>query len=273
MTMTVKKIATRYILTAMLITAYTALKAQSVPSGVIQTLQSIYHNYDSVKYLTFDVKFNYGSDTLLGKFDAEQMDGTYTLAGNKAKYRLGDIDFMQNDSFFIAVYNKDRLIMVDEPKAINTGSRLPMREQIDSLLSVYADHYNIATYNLSADTGVIQLTGIDSLAQFDRFSLQYDNRNYMLYQVSYDYKEPAELNSAVLESYKISTGTTDVPLQKKRFTIRFLNYRYDNYDEAVYDENNYIWFENGMCKPSARYNSYKIYYVKPAVHYYEQREQ
>jgi hypothetical protein len=162
--------------------------------------------------------------------------------------------------------------MVDEPKAINMGSQLPMRQQIDSLLLAYDNHYNISSYNLSADTGVIQLLGADSLAQFERFALLYDNRNYILYQVSYEYKEPAELDSAVLASYRASTGTTDIPVQKKRFTIRFLNYRYENYEETVYDENNYIWFENGMCKPAARYEDYKIYYVKPAVHYYEQRE-
>jgi hypothetical protein len=226
-----------------------------------------------VKYLSFDVKFNYGSDTLLGKYVSEQMDGTYTLAGKKAKYRLGDIDFMQNDSFFIAVYNKDKLIMVDEPKALNMGSQLPMRQQIDSLLSAYASHYNISIYSQTADTGVIQFLGADSLAQFDRFALQYDSHTYMLYQLSYTYKEPAELDSAVLAAYQASTGITGVPQQNKRFTIGFLNYRYENYNEAVYDENNYIWFENGMCKPAARYEDYKIYYVRPAVNYYEQPPQ
>lgn len=270
--MTVRKISIVAIIMSMLVTSNIEVDGQA-PPGVIQTLQSIYHNYDSVKYLSFDVRFNYNSDTLLGKFDAEQMDGTYTLAGNKAKYRLGDIDFMQNDSFFIAVYNKDKLIMVDQPKAINMGSQLPMRQQIDSLLLAYADHYNITSYSLSADTGVIQLLGTDSLAQFDRFALQYDTRNYMLYEVSYNYKETAELDTAVLASYQASTGTTDVPMQNKRFTIRFLNYRYDNFDDTAYDENNYIWFENGMCKPAARYEEYKIYYVKPATRFYEQREQ
>jgi len=268
--MTVSKISIAVMITVMLVITHTAIKAQA-PPAVLQTLQSIYHNYDSVKYLSFDVKFNYSSDTLLGKFDTEQMDGTYTLAGNKAKYRLGNIDFMQNDSFFIAVYNTDKLIMVDAPKAINMGSQLPMRQQIDSLLLAYDNHYNISSYNLSADTGVIQLLGTDSLAQFERFALLYDNNNHMLYQVSYEYKEPAELDSAVLSMYQASTGTTDVPVQKKRFTIRFLNYRYENFNEVAYDENNYIWFENGMCKPAAKYEEYKIYYVKPASHYYEQQ--
>jgi hypothetical protein len=257
----------------LLINLFCVIKQTAIaqaPPAVLQTLQSIYKNYDSVKYLSFDVKFDYGSDTLLGKFDNEKMDGTYTMAGNKAKYRLGDIDFMQNDSFFIAVYNKDKIIMVDEPKALNMGSQLPMRQQLDSLLNAYAEHYTISSFNQTADTGIIQLVRLDSLAQFDRFSISYDNRNKMLYKISYEYVEPAELDSAVIEAYRISSGTTNIPTQKKRFTIRFLNYRYENYDDAVYNENNYIWFENGYCKPVTKYEDFKIYYNKPTVHYYEQ---
>lgn len=268
--MTVRKLKIIATVAIMMIVKGTAADAQVSPA-ITQTLQSIYKNYDSVKYLSFDVKFDYGSDTLLGKFDAEQMDGTYTLAGNKAKYRLGDIDFIQNDSFFIAVYNKDKLIMVDEPKAINMGSQLPMRQQIDSLLTAYSSHYNITSYNLTADTGVIQLVGIDSLAQFTLFSLQYDNNTYMLYKVLYNYREPAALDTDVLASYQSSTGTTDIPMQKKRFTIRFLNYRYANFEDAAYDENNYFWFENGVCKPAAKYEDFKIYYVKPSRQFYEQQ--
>ncbi len=269
-----RKISTIIVSVATLLFALkTELKAQGTPPAIMQTLQSIYKNYDSVKYLSFDVKFDYGSDTLLGKFDAEQMDGTYTMAGNKAKYRLGDIDFMQNDSFFIAVYNKDKLILVDEPKVLNMGSQLPMRQQLDSLLNAYSEHYAISQFNQTAEIGVIQLLRSDSLAQFDKFSITYDNRNKMLYSISYNYIEPAELDADVIAAYKASSGTNSDPVQKKRFTIRFLNYRFENYDDSVYDENNYIWFENGICKPAAKYEEFKIYYSKPVKHFYEQQEQ
>lgn len=239
--------------------------AQNAQSSIAETLQSIYRNYDSVKYLSFDVKFNYGSDTLLGKFDAEQMDGSFTMAGKKAKYRLGDIDFMQNDSFFLAVYNKDKLIMVDEPKTSNIGNQLPMRNQIDSLLQSYSSHYSISNFISSSDTGIIQLLRADSVAQFNKFSITYDNRSKLLYAVSYEFAEPAVFDSVVIESLKTASGSTQTPMQKKRFTIQYLNYHFDNYDEKVYDENNYIWFENGVCKPVARYDEYKIYYNKPIV--------
>lgn len=250
-----------------------SVNTQAQANIASQTMQSIYQNYDSIRYLSFDLKFNYSSDTLLGKFDDEEMEGTYTMAGKKAKYRLGDIDFMQNDSFFIAVYNNDKLILVDEPKAINTGSQLPLRNQIDSLLDAYAHHYTISVRNTSADTGMIELLRADSFAQFDRFSISYDSRSKVLYKVMYEYPEAASLDSAVLATLNGRSGSTDQPIQKKRLTISFSNYRFDNYDDDVYDVNNYIWFENGVCRPVTKYDDYKIYYSKPSSVYEQPLQQ
>ena len=237
---------------------------------VAQTLQSIYRNYDSVRYLSFDVQFDYTSDTLLGKFDAEQMKGTYTLAGKKAKYSLGDIDFMQNDSFFIAVYNRDKLLIVDEPRAANTGNQLPMRQQIDSLLLNYSQQYTINNYLLNADTGVIQFVRADSTAQFDLFNIFYEESSKLMTRVTYDYKEHAGLDSAVLATLMSDPAWTGDPLVTKRFSIRFQNYRFDNYDESVYDIGNYIWFDNGLCRPVEKYADYRIYYNRPQKVFHEE---
>ncbi|MFT3981140.1 MAG: hypothetical protein QM687_11765 [Ferruginibacter sp.] len=249
-----------------------ALQAQNpTRDAIVQAMQGLYSSYDNVTYLSFDVKFSYGSDTLLGKFDNEQMDASYTLAGKKARYRLGDIDFLQNDSFFIAVYNRDKIILVDEPRAVNVGSQLPMRYQIDSLLEAYSDHYALNIDTSVTESCAITLTGIDSLAQLSLFSLTYDNANKLIKQISYEFNEPAELDTAVLAALRMAANDSSlVPVQKKRFTIQFLNYRLDNYDEAGYNENNYIWFENNVCKPAAKYEDYKIYYSKPQRQFLEE---
>lgn len=239
-----------------------------------QTLEDIYRKYDSTKNLSFDVRFEYSSDTLLGKYDYEQMAGKYILAGNKARYTLGDIDFLQNDSFFIAVYNRDKLIIVDEPKLLNSGSILPMRQQLDSLLQNYNEHYNINSYNLSEDTGVIELIKSDSTAQLDRFSITYNRSNKMMLKLYYEYKEAADLDTNAIAVLKSIPGAEDkIPIQKKRLTIHFLNYRNNNFDDVIFNENNYIWFDNGMWKPTTMYNDYKIYYTKQQKVYRDEIEQ
>ncbi len=234
------------------------IKAQNMSAAdVTQAMQSIYRNYDSIAYLSFDVKFNYTSDTLLGDYANEQLDGSYTMAGKKAKYRLGDIDFMQNESFFIAVYNKDKLMLVDEPKTNNTGNQLPMRQMMDSMAQSYASHYFITGSSIGTDTNVISFDRADSAAQFDKFSITYDNRSKTLCQIAYEYSEPPQLDSTV--NYVMAP-----PDRKRRLTIQYSNYRFDNYEDSVYDENNYIYFERGICKPVTKYDNYKIYNSKPA---------
>jgi hypothetical protein len=243
-----------------------SLKAQN--SAIINTVEEINRNYDSVKYLSFDIRFQYSSDTLLGKFESDGLEGYYTMAGKHTKYRLGNIDFMQNDSFFIAVYNSERFILVDEPKVNNIGSQLPLRGMIDSMLKVYSMDYTITSNHLAGDTASIQFLRADSLAKFDVFSIKYDTTSKLIYQLFYEFTEPAELDSAVLAMMN-SSGNSMPPMQKKRLTISFRNYRFDNYDEGLYNEANYIWFENGYCKPAETYKGYKIYYSKPKTKYYE----
>lgn len=225
-------------------------------TDVMQAMQSIYKNYDSIAFLSFDVKFNYTSDTLLGEYNNEQLEGSYTMAGKKAKYRLGDIDFMQNESFFIAVYNKDKLILVDEPKTNNTGNQLPMRQMMDSLVQSYTSHYFITGSSNGVDTNIISFDRADSAAQFDKFTITYDNRSNMLCQMAYEYSEPPQLDSTL--NYVMAP-----PDRKRRLTIQYSNYRFDNYEDSVYDENNYIYFERGVCKPVPKYDNYKVYNSKP----------
>lgn len=221
------------------------------------TMESIYKNYDSIPFMSFDVKFNYTSDTLLGDFTNEHLEGTYTMAGKKSKYRLGDIDFMQNESFFIAVYNSDKMILVDVPKTNNSGNNLPLRQMIDSLVQTYTTKFNVNRNFTNTGTAIIIFDRTDTTSQIDKFSITYDDRSKMILKVAYEYLEPVQPDPNI--------NFTSLPAnRKRRLSIEFSNYRFDNYDDAVYNENNYIYFERGVCKPVAKYEDYKIYNSKPA---------
>lgn len=252
-----KKAPALMLISIMLVSYQT--RAQNFPQPALaSTMESIYKNYDSIPFLSFDVKFTYTSDTLLGDYTNEYLDGTYTMAGKKTKYRLGNIDFMQNESFFIAVYNEDKMILVDVPKTGNAGNNLPLRQMIDSLVQGYTANYNVNRNYINTDTGIISFDRTDTSSQLNKFSLTYDERNKMILKVAYEYLEPVQPDSNI--------SFTSMPVnRKRRLSIEFSNYRFDNYDDAVYNENNYIYFERGVCKPVAKYEGYKIYNSKPAV--------
>ena len=229
-------------------------------------LSNIYKSYDSLKYLTFDVSYTYDSDTLYGDFTHDAINGTYTMNGKKAFYKLGDIDFMQNESFLIAVYHKDKFMIVSDPQQVNAGGYLPMRAQMDSLFNMAESHYTVnlstGSGNMGSTLSTITLAANDSLAQFKTYVITYDSSTNYLKSLQYSFIGRADN----FEAYDTITDTArrrllNVP-RKKQLTIRFLKYRFDNISKEIYDENNYIFYEDDKYKPVSKYSDYTLYYTK-----------
>jgi hypothetical protein len=242
------------LLNSIVFLATSNLKAQSIQ----QELINIYKVYDSTNYLTFDVKYKYTSDTLFGDYVNDVLEGTYTMAGKKAKYNLGDIDFMQNDSFFVAVYNEEKFILVNDPPNKNAGNILPLRAMMDSIVQVYAAHYTI-NQSIQNDTAIIKFIEADTLAQFKEFTIKYDSGNYVLYSINYFFEEPPILDPEV--EYVMMP-----PARKRRLSISFSNYHFNNISEKIYDINNYIFWEpDGVYRPVEKYKDFQIYNSKTTV--------
>lgn len=254
-----KKTIQRNILVVALLLAAAGVQRASAQSTPQEIMQRIYEKYDSLTYLTFDVKYVYKSDTLNGKSERDVIKGTYTMAGKKALYNIGDIQFMQNDSFFISVYPKDKFIIVADPRTRNAGSELPMRNMMDSMMLSYAKHYNI-TMSSDSTEGTIKFIRADSMVQFDRFVIKYGIDDNYLNSIKYVFEEPEVINE---------DDTTGAPpqtvMRKKSLTIKFSNYRADNFSAKNYSENNYIWFEDGECKPVKKYKGFRVFYSRTGV--------
>ncbi|MFT3683039.1 MAG: hypothetical protein QM791_22455 [Ferruginibacter sp.] len=249
--------------------------AQSNLATVQQIMNSIYQVYDSADHLTFDFKYIYTSIILPDGNGSQEdgLSGTYTMAGNKAKYNLGEIDFMQNDSFFIAVYNKEKYILVSDPRPTGAGGGLPARQVIDSMLQAYSSHYNITlthVFNVSGmdstnpggdttTTGIITFEKADSLAQFLHFTIIYDSAAKFLTSIEYVFEEPYyDDSSTTLLSTPPPPSTTPQVLQKT-LRINFSDYRYNNFSSALYDEEQYIYFEDDTWKPVEKYKDYRLF--------------
>jgi hypothetical protein len=224
----------------------------------IEVITEIYRTYDSLSHITFDVKFTYNTDTLQGDFTYDVLEGNYTMAGKKARYNLGDIEFMQNDSFFISVYKKDNFMIVADPQAAQAGGILPMRQLIDSLLRVYAPHYTISVVE-TTEEGSISFEARDSLAQFRKFLISYDMENKVLKEVRYLFEEPT------LPDPLSTVPSAPAQLRQRNLRIEFSNYRFDNFSADLYDENNYVFVEDGVWKPASRFADFRVFYSRTGV--------
>lgn len=258
-----KKAGINYITLFMLIISLFIARHSVAQVTPQQVLAQVYNSYDNLKYLSFDVKYTYTSDTVNGDFVHDVLQGSYTLAGSKAKFNIGDIEFMQNDSFFITIYNNDKIILVADPRNANAGKELPMRQVMDSLVNTLS-HYNIQVSGVE-DTVTLNLTAVDDTAQFLKFSLSYDTVQKVLYNIEYVFEEPVQITAT-----DTLTTTRQRATRIKRFKVEFHNYRFDNFSETVYDENQFIFFENGECKPVEKYNDFRLFYSRTGKVNYEQ---
>lgn len=241
------------------ITASTKVHAQL--SRAREVIQEMYKKYDSLHNISFDVQYHYKSDTLYGDYMIDNIYGSYTMSGRKAKFSMAEIEYIQNDSFFVAVYNKEKMIIVGDPQNNNAGGFLPMRSVIDSLLQSYASHYEIAV-NENPDDSVhsIAFLAIDSLAQFRKYTIRFSASYNLITSLQYDYIE----NRGIYHNNENITPEDSLYQYPRKITlnISFANYRFSNDEPEVYDENNYVWYEAGTYKPIERYANFRVYSTK-----------
>ncbi|MDZ4792825.1 MAG: hypothetical protein SGI83_00970 [Bacteroidota bacterium] len=244
------------------------VKAQTTLDSAMNTALNFFKTYDSIPYLTFDVRYTHFSDTAYSDFSYEVMKGSYTMSGRKAKYSMGDVDYLQNDSFLVAVYHKDEQIVVSDPPVQNAGSYLPMRDMLDSLLQAYSTDYNIWVKSTSTDTetdsiGYIRLIRKlnNTEAAYNRYIIEFDIARNVITKVEFEYTQPGS-NLSVEQEPNEGQRLLKNTDRRKTLCIEFLNYRFDNFSDNIYSENNIIWEEDGEYKPVEKYKNYKVYNAK-----------
>lgn len=223
--------------------------SKTCAQNINQVVEDIYYAYDILPYITFDVKFVYTSDTLDNDFMYDELSGQYTLAGKKAKFKLGNMEFMQNDSMLISVNNDERFILVANARSDNFSSELPMRASIDSMLQNYQEHYSVS-YTVTGDTGIVSFEHTDSLAQYLNFTIAYDTANNLLHHIQYTFLE---------QTVTVLDESEEIVIREKKLTLSFFNYRFDNIDAGLYDENQYIYMEQGVYQPTELFKNYRVF--------------
>jgi hypothetical protein len=228
------------------------------------TAVNFFRTYDSIPYLTFDVRYSLFSDTVYSDFSYETTKGTYTLSGKRARYTLGEVEYLQNDSFLVAVYHRDEMMVVSNPPVQNSGSYLPLREMLDSLLQSYTANYDFWVKNSTADPDTDSLGYIrlvrkigDTLGMYNRYIIEFNIEKNVITKVEFEYTEPGR---GLTPAEEPDEGQRLLKNTDRRKTLRidFLNYRFDNFSDERYSENNFIWEDEGEFKPVDKYKNYKV---------------
>ncbi len=221
-------------------------------------MKSVYDKYSNLPNLSFDVTYNYGIDTPGARIPLQTLNGTYSMNVNKAKYSMGDIEYLQNNEYFIALHHKQKAIIVSTPTTNAASQNLPMRGVLDSLMIKYGDHYSYSSQDEDSTHSVIKFIKTDSTAQYDSIIINYNPITKYLNWIQYSYTLMEFAASPEQSGVDITENNAYVT-RHKYLIVSFSNYRNNNLDNSIYETNTYLWNDGGTLKPSDRYNYYKIF--------------
>lgn len=231
--------------------------AQNLSVGDVTTyFDHINAKYDSADFQSFDVEMLYKSDTTeKGLFLKDEVHASYTISGKSASYKIGNIEFLRNDSFAIAIYHADKIIMLGPSPKSSGGSVLYYRTFIDSFLAQLGNGY---TYQLESSAQLsgyknLVITAIDQQhAIYEKLEFEFRESDYQLSQIIYHMKE-------IGGDFGVqSQGYTNA--RKAQLILKFSNYNHSVVDPAIFCECRFIQLEGpGKFTPASDFRDYKIY--------------
>jgi hypothetical protein len=229
---------------------------QSLADTIRLEVKAINKAYDSAFYLTFNVDMVYNSDTLYAGTDSadfkhSDLSGTYTFHRRNALYKLGNIEFLQNDSFTIAVYKEEKFLMVgrnNDNKA--SGSFLPTRSLVDSTMKYIAINFTFSMNTTDSSKFQITLNAIDTQAVYERIIIEYEPKSHYLSRIAYRVKDP---------DYGDNSSVSG-PVRKADLVFFFRHYRVQEAGPSAFDERRYLFYDGpDTIVPANAYRDFTIY--------------
>jgi hypothetical protein len=228
------------------------------PDSVKQALYKINKVFDSSRYLAFDVNIKYQSDTLLGKFEYEEVSGEYIVNNKHLYYKMGDIEYVQNDSFVYNIYNDEKMMMMTRDIMQFNSSQFPLREFVDSIIMWYDTAYSISIQSAD-ESRTISFTAKPAFYDlpYRSFSITYQEDNYFPEQFEMTMYEGLTDLSDIPDSVAMYIKIRPV---QKRITMSFSNYR-NPQDLSVFDNTSYVEFDRQRKKyqPAVKFKAYKFF--------------
>jgi hypothetical protein len=224
-----------------------------------QRLSQINKIFDTAYFLRFNVQYIYSTDTVYGRFEHSERSGEYVIKGNNFYYKLGDVEYMQNDSFAFNVFHGDKTMILSKRNFAGASSTMPMKQIYDSILQQYANYYTInSSINEIDDEETIEFSTDSIGVPYKRFSITFDRSNYYPIKAEFRYNE--------VEGDLDSEDTTANPEHQniswnKTMTILFSQFRLMETDSGIFREEIYVYYDPVKKRfiPSEAFKSFVLY--------------
>lgn len=246
----------KIIIACMLVVCCNAGSAQSNNlDSVKMELYKVNKVFDSSQYLGFDVNIVYSSDTLFGQFDHEEMSGKYILNNRNVYYKMGNVEYAQNDSFVYNIYHDEKMMMMSKDPVNSTSGMFPLRDFIDSIITWYDTSYTIAIDTVD-ESRVIEFKAKLSGLPYERFAIYYEPESHYpdKFEISFyaDLVDKYEMPDAIAALVKLKRP-------QKKIVMNFSNY-YHPQTLEVFDDESYVYFDRQrkIYRPAEKLRAYRF---------------
>lgn len=165
-------------ISVLLLSSSPAFAQEADVDSVKMELYKLNRVFDSSRYLAFDVRFRYNTDTTFGKFESEEQVASYVLNNRHFYFSMGDDEYVQTDSFLFSVYNDEKMLVMSHEPAVAISEKFPVRPFIDSIIGVYDSAYSIRAFATDSICRISFTARTDSMP-YSRFMIEYYEGSYL----------------------------------------------------------------------------------------------
>lgn len=220
--------------------------------NIEKELKLMHAAYKKHAFLSYDVQYLYAEEKSPETF-IDTVVGNYKLHQGKYWGKLDNVECIQSDSFFISVYEEDKVIL------LNSSAPVWMQANVnwDSIWQ-------------HADTGMkISIAVVDGLNQitmenrnekssYKRIVFWYSPQDYLVKKMQYLVRQPREESDDDTNQQEEATDEELVIIE-----VRFSNYKSSVFDKGIFAAENYIERSGKEFKPAKRYNDYTVLVGSP----------
>jgi hypothetical protein len=223
-----------------------------------EDLYSINKNFDSSHFLSFDSEIVLSSDTVFGRYESERQFATYILNGKNIYYKVGGMEFMQNDSLTITASDQEQMMVVTKQSFRSKADLFPLRQFVDSVLNYFVDKYRISITGSDTIKRIKFVANVADLP-FTAIIIDYYDQTKLLKAIEISYRQQPNF-----DDYNDSISAPSVPKIAtspigKKLSMFFNSYRFiDN--EEVFKDHSYILFDRirKQYVSTGKYKDYRL---------------
>ncbi|MET0392033.1 MAG: hypothetical protein ABW019_02780 [Chitinophagaceae bacterium] len=249
----------RLIVTVWLASVCMVAAAQVDLDSAKAELYRINRVFDSSLYIGFNVHLVYSTDTIYGRYAYEQLDGSYILNNRNIYYRMGNNEYMQNDSFVYNIYHDERTMMMTKDPVSDKSNLFPLRSFVDSVLTWYDTAYTISMSALD-DSRVLSFTARYDSLPYKRFAIYYQEETYYPDSIEMKFFSGGDESDTVFLIGDTIEARPIIPDQITRHVIMSFSDYYIPSSLVVFQDSNYVYLnrQTRRYRPAEKFRGYRF---------------